>query len=368
MASGSGSFDLRRVVSRFLDGIVLLLLVTAGFLALEFSVRPFYVPSPVLLAPQVRFEFSADFGWVMMLDPAAHTLDRPAPIGPDGFREMPAATDPEAAGGGRWLLLGGGNAFGVGVDASDTFLALAAHGRTPPAVPVNAGCEGYNLSQSVRIFEKKTARLSPDLLLVTFEPEDLQPGSARDSLHSAERFARLSPWINRTPNPENPWETLKQNSRFVHFMDARIRGFLRVGSPPAAAPDSGVRTIDLLVGRDTPAVTSAWNVVSMEFDELARAAERAGSRVCVIILPFPDQVRRAYPRAHYQSRIHEICARKGFLCVDPLEELMRARENRERVYLPRRPFLAPAGHRAVARAIGLALDAAEEGRGGTDPE
>jgi hypothetical protein len=144
-----------RLGSRLADLLALALALGSVLAVAEMAVRPFYVPPPRRPAPQVRAGFSPSLGWALVPDPAAYSLNERAPINRHGLRGPEFTDDPEADSTAvRWLLLGGGSTFGVGVAYEDTFGSLAAAAVSADGADsvrvINAGCEGYDLNQCLR--------------------------------------------------------------------------------------------------------------------------------------------------------------------------------------------------------------------------
>lgn len=351
-----------RLRSRLAD-LLALLVALGSLLALgEMAVRPFYVPPPPRPAPQVRAQYSPRFGWTLVPDPAAWSLAERAPVNARGLRGPDRAYDrgPDSTVT-RWLFLGGGSTFGVGVAGPATFAAVAARAvaaTLPESVEViNAGCEGYDPGQCVRWLALEGRFYRPDAIVLTFEPEDLPPAGHRDTLFTAERFAAVARRVNRAPDaPAGFLDGLLRRSRLASFLATRFTAFQRLGrraeSAGGAAPGTDtVRLIDLLQGREPAVLERAWETVGEEFAALGRAARPLGAAVYVVALPLPPQLSRDYPHARYQERVAEICRRNEFVLIDPLPEMRAARQRLERLYLPRLPFLSAAGHRVVAQRL-----------------
>ena len=167
--------------------------------------------------------------------------------------------------------------------------------------------------------------------------------------------------LNRRPPREgDTWARILGRSRLASLIDGRARAFVRLGQRlPTAEPVAGnfqVRAIDILLGRETPAIEASWQAMGAQMDRVADTADRVRARVCVVALPLPAQLRRPYPRASFQSRMERICFERGFVFVDPLPALREERRAGIRLYLPRLPYLSEAGHRVVAEQIRRELE------------
>ncbi|HEX7879790.1 MAG TPA: hypothetical protein VF720_10295 [Candidatus Eisenbacteria bacterium] len=358
----------RSLASRLADAIVLLFGVASVLTVAEVAVRPFYPAAPDVLHRQVTHRASQRFGWELVPDPGSVSFTAPAPIDVGGHRDqtiqhsMAMEFNPPPGAAARWLVAGGGNSFGVAVEAGDAFPYLAAGGGTePPAALVNTGVEGYDLGQKTRRIEAEAPAVLPTVILLEIDAADLPAGGTRDSTDLASRFAVLEHRINRAPPPDRDWYgRLLGRSRLASLLDGRARAFLQLGRRlPAAAPSPGrreVRAIDLLLGRETPVIDTAWQTLGAELDRIARTADRVRARVCVVAMPMPAQLRRPYPRATFQSRLERLCRERGFVFVDPLPVLREKRRTGTRTYLPRLPYLNEVGHGAVAEAIRRELE------------
>ncbi|MDZ4803686.1 MAG: hypothetical protein SGI90_02330 [Candidatus Eisenbacteria bacterium] len=358
----------RSLVSRLADLGVLILGIASVLAVLEMAVRPFYPASPGLVAPQVRHRASAAHGWEMVPDLSANSFAASAPIDLRGYRLMnppPGVGDPD---GGltpdrpRWLAAGGGNMFGVGVVAESIFAVRASrHALGTGAVLLNSATDGFDIGQKVRRIEADAVLASPDLILLEIELSDLPAGGLRDTTLSLENQERAALRLNRRPPREgDTWARILGRSRLASLIDGRARAFVRLGQRlPTAEPVAGnfqVRAIDILLGRETPAIEASWQAMGAQMDRVADTADRVRARVCVVALPLPAQLRRPYPRASFQSRMERICFERGFVFVDPLPALREERRAGIRLYLPRLPYLSEAGHRVVAEQIRRELE------------
>lgn len=341
---------------------VLSLGIASVFVVLEMAVRPFYPASPNLKPRQVTHRPSKARGFEMIPDLSAHSFEAPAPIDLRGFRLM--SPPPSGSGSDRpcWLAVGAGNMFGVGVVADSIFAARAARQfQDAGAVLINAATEGYDFGQKVRRIESESVQDMPDLILLEIEIPDLAAGVLRDSSRTSPKEESAILQLNRHPHDEGDiWARIRNQSRLASLIDARARAFVRLGRrlPPTepVADASRVRALDILLGRETPAIGAAWKSMEADMDRVAMAAGRVGALVCVVALPLPAQLRRPYPRASFQSRLARICTERGFLFVDPLPALREERRTGARLYLPRLPYLNEVGHRVVADQIRLELE------------
>lgn len=369
----------RSVASRLADTVVLLLGVASVLAVAEMAVRPFYPASPRRLDPQVTFRPSVRFGWEMIPDPGAHSFDVPAPINRRGFRgpdRTYARTDSLAP---LWVVLGGGTAFGTAVADDDHFVeraarALAVNGGAPPTL-VNLACEGYNLDQSLRVLEAEGVFHAPETILLVVEPEDLAAAGTVDSAGGGPSVAAALARLQRTPNVAREGVgRLVSDSRLGQLLADRWRSLRGIERRlPREESAAGVRALDVLLGRSTPSLDAAWTRVTADFDRLARAARPLRSTVYVIVLPLPAQLRRAYARAQWQSRLEDLCEMHGFVLVDPLPALREERRQAVRHYLPRLPFFGPEGHRVVGAQLVAEMETPLAHRGawrsiGAEPE
>jgi hypothetical protein len=356
----------RTFKSGFADAVVLFLGFASVVAVAEMAVRPFYVAAPERATPQVAFRHSSRFGWEMIPDPNAHSLDHRAPISPRGLRDALIQPEPPDSTTLRWLVLGGGSAFGVGVAEEETFASRAAlvesHRLDRRIELVRGGCEGYDLHQTVRFLETEGRFYRPDVILLVVTEFDLPRSGMRDSSYTPERFVRMSPLLNRKPDPDRgSWDKLRRSSRLVHFIDGRVRSFLHlgrtvVGSEPSPPANEAVRSIDLLLGRDSPPVEAAWRTIEAELDRVEAVARNLEARVYLVALPLSPQLRRPYPRARFQTRLARLSEERGFSFVDPLEGLRVARKELQRVYLPRLPYLSANGHAIVGETVAREME------------
>jgi hypothetical protein len=353
----------RGIGSRIADGVVLLIGVASVVAVAEMAVRPFYPASPRRLDPQVSFRPSPRTGWEMVPDSRAHSFDVPTPINSRGHRGAEVSFLRADSLAPRWVVLGGGSAFGTAIEDRSHFADIAARfhavaGGGPPAV-VNLACEGFNLDQSVRAFAAEGVFHSPESVILVVEPEDLAAAEPFDARGAELRVAEALGRLNRTPNVPRDfagrwlagsrlWQMVTDRRRTLAGIERRL--------PRGEPGGTAVRALDILLGRSTPALDAAWLRVAGDLDRLAASALPLRSRVYVVVLPLPAQLRRAYPRARWQSRFEELCAERGFVLVDPLPALRDERRAAVRHYLPRLPFLGPEGHRVVGQQLAAEMN------------
>lgn len=93
-----------------------------------------------------------------------------------GLRDRPIL--PKAEGEYRILALGDSVTFGLGVDQDKTFavrLESLLRGRLHrPVRVINSGVGGYNTVQELSYFKQEGANLQPDLVLLTYVPNDIE--------------------------------------------------------------------------------------------------------------------------------------------------------------------------------------------------
>lgn len=93
-----------------------------------------------------------------------------------GLRDRPIL--PKAEGEYRILALGDSVTFGLGVDQDKTFavrLESLLRGRLHrPVRVINSGVGGYNTVQELSYFKQEEANLQPDLVLLTYVPNDIE--------------------------------------------------------------------------------------------------------------------------------------------------------------------------------------------------
>jgi lysophospholipase L1-like esterase len=114
--------------------------------------------------------------------------------------------------------------------------------------------------------------------------------------------------------------------------------------------------IDILEGRDSERLDSAWDRVESQFEALQDLSRRDNFPVGIVVLPPREQVIGLYPHARYQSRVRTLAEPLGFFVIDPLPALAAVKDHKDRLYVAYdRNHPSASGHAVIAHAIVDAL-------------
>lgn len=253
----------------------------------------------------------------------------------DGSREA-SRVPPE-----RVLFLGDSFVFGLGVEEEETLPAalersLRAAGCAGVRVG-NGGVPGYNLHQVREALSRALERTRPDLLIVGILENDLHNPDAPDYVATSTGGLAPHPRAWRpggTVNPlaalDGPWLWLQLNS--VAFREISwwgMRQQLAVDGDEAlramarrAEASSGLAD-RLMRGESDYETEPRFAAAASAIGTLAEAAEGAGVRLELVILPRPEQVVSRVLRGG-SERLCAIARAEGVSCLDlaiDLEEL-----------------------------------------------
>ena len=279
---------------------------------------------------------------------------------------MPAAGAPRVLGVGDSFL------FGWGVEAEETFLALAARGIG--AEPLNAGVPNYSVCQSTALAARLLPELAPQAVVVAlFTGNDELDESTPPASYRVERGR-----LRGAGDP--PRSGLRRVTRAIADRSHLLRAlrssalFEGLGSALGARPPARERLLRhaLLTYADPapPEVAAAGPKIAGCLRELAAAAARRGARVLPVLVPADLGVvpgaleataaelgepavryRREAPRERLAAAVREA----GLPLVDLHAGVGAALARGEAVYFPNDRHFTPAGHAAAAGQLAPAL-------------
>jgi lysophospholipase L1-like esterase len=213
---------------------------------------------------------------------------------------------------------------------------------------VNAGVNGYTISDEADLAREKGMALHPDLVIVGFVLNDLADLTRRVSTRENQRReAQVMSTSPLTPVKDALRRTATYNFLFV--LKASI--LARTGADPTiqALP------IDHLLHPPFDATTEA--LFARYEEDLAKLAElcrASGARLLLVLFPFYEQVVKDAP-ADAQARMTEIAARVGVPVLDLLPAFRRAGSRAGRLFLmPLDHHPSATGYRVAAREVSRA--------------
>jgi hypothetical protein len=293
-----------KTLGRVLLGLVLLL---AGA---EAAVR-LLVPMDALL-----YQDSGDPGLRVELRPGARgiKLGAPVQISAQGLRDDPVPAD-KPAGEARVVVVGGHEAFGLGVERGQGFVAALPHGldkgRPGPVRSVNLSMYSYGLSQKVELACRRAAEFHPDVVVLqASEGDAIAPPPPAVDAPALKNLARESSALAR-------WA-----------MEARYRRrAAAVAPPPPSAADDEARAAGAQLAR---------------FKECLAAS---GAKLVVALVPGVNDP--AGPSSGLRRGLESEAKTLGIPFVDAGPALRRVPADK-RALLPGQPFLSPAAQDALA--------------------
>jgi hypothetical protein len=228
-----------------------------------------------------------------------------------GFREEPASVRNDER---RILGVGDSMTFGVGVAATETYLAVLEQrlrARSMPVEVVNAGVPGYGTRQELEVFRRERAVLKPELVLVGFYP--LNDPHDNVTPYPVERDGFL---VSRDAAEAIQTGPLYQAKAFlrthVHSYAFVVNRLKELGPARRLLVHLGLagETFPMeLQFYCTPMaarVAEAWRTTFAVLDEFAFATKDAGARLAVVVIPARAQVYRTW-----LPEVQRYCARES---------------------------------------------------------
>jgi hypothetical protein len=301
------------------------------------------VPAPLewLERPTRILRYDAERGWALRPNTDDFTVDKPAHVNSDGFRDREYEVE-KPSGTKRIVCVGDSYTYGWGVDVEDSFpkkleSRLAKTSRTEV---LNLGLFGYNTRQARLTLEKTGLKYKPDLVIYSMYWDDLLP--VRADLMSEEAF-------NASHEKEGfTWwarHTLRR-SRALFLSVNRVRALKNTFSPPKSRFHA---TFQALAAGDNASVRDLWEEQAREICRLRDDAASVGAKLAVVVWPLEAQVVSSLPPCKFQAEAQRICDEAGVACISLLEPLEDMFKHGQDPYLPYEQHPTPAGYeRAVA--------------------
>jgi lysophospholipase L1-like esterase len=256
----------------------------------------------------------------------------------------------------RLLALGDSFTFGVGVPERETYhaqaaRALASEGREVDVV--NGGVVGYNLAQSLAMFQELGVKFLPDLVVYGFFFDDV---------HTVDpvALARAHPAAGHEPR-EDTTEGMALRKLFDNLYEGWWRARMRAWRRDTWDDQISQRLAGISsVGRDGDYTKAAITpVFAGTLRTLRDAVQASGARLVVMTIPDSVQV-DAPERREVFARLGEVCAELGVPFVDPSSRFDAATDPAALYLLPDDAHTSEAGHAAMAAALAPALREALE--------
>ena len=327
-----------------------------GLVACEVAARVvFPAPPDPTRQPQIVYRVDPEVRYVLSPNQKGWVDDGFVTTNSRGFRGGEVEI-PKPSGRLRIVALGDSVAFGWGVNDADTFcqqLEQQFLARRPDVDidVVNLAVPGYATRQEVALLERNLAALQPDVVLLGFYENDL-PDTMDDKDVSGTRISAVKAAdgqvLHMSPGPSSWIERQARRSRAVYIASHALKGLAHHGE---GKPGSSME-LDLLEGRRSPELETAWQRVSAQLETLEASATARGFAAGIVVLPPREQVVGLYPDSEYQKRIGRIAAQLGMFVIDPLPALKARAGHAGSLFIPYdRNHPSAAGHRVIAQAI-----------------
>ena len=315
----------------------------------------FPAPPDPTRQPQIVYRVDPEVRYVLAPNQKGWVDDGFVTTNSRGFRGAEVDV-PKPSGRLRIVALGDSVVFGWGVNDADTFcqqLEQQFRARRPDldVDVVNLAVPGYATRQEVALLRRHLAALQPDVVLLGFYENDL-PDTMDDKDVSGTRINVARPSdgqeLHMSPGPSSWIERQARRSRAVYIGSHALKGLLHHGE---GKPGSSME-LDLLEGRRSDALETAWQRVSAQLEALKTSAADGGFAAGIVVLPPREQVFGLYPDSEYQKRIGRVAGQLGLFVIDPLPFLKARPSSKGTLFIPYdRNHPSAAGHRVIAQAI-----------------
>ena len=311
----------------------------------------FPAPPDPTRQPQIVYQFDPELRYVLSPNQRGWIDDGFVTTNSLGFRGSEVAL-PKPAGRLRIVAIGDSLTFGWGVNDNETFCSRLA-GLISARFPgqdvdiVNLAVGGYDTRQEVGLLRRHVSRLQPDVVLVGFYSNDVP--EAFDDKGAAANSGQPARVMHLNPAPASWLDAQIRKSRALYLSGRVVK---RVSQRGEWGRSGFSMELDLLSGRDSAELNTAWERVGAQFGELRSMAMASGFSVGIVTLPPREQVQGAYPNAQYQNRVRAIAERMGFFVIDPLPALSASGVAAAALYVPYdRNHPSAEGHRVIAQAV-----------------
>jgi lysophospholipase L1-like esterase len=327
-----------------------------GLAACEVGARVvFPAPPDPTRQPQIVYRVDPEVRYVLWPNQKGWVDDGFVTTNSRGFRG--GETDiPKPQGRLRIVVIGDSVVFGMGVNDADTFSQqleqrLRARHAEREIDVVNLGVPGYATRQEVALLERNLAILKPDIVLLGFYENDL-PDTIDDKTVTGTRINVSTPAdgqvLHMNSGPSSWMERQARRSRAVYIASHALKGLVHRGE----GKQGSSMELDLLEGRVSAELETAWQRVAVQLEKLQALAARAGFTAGLVVLPPREQVLGLYPDSEYQKRIGRVAEQMGMFVIDPLPALKARAGSNGSLFIPYdRNHPSAAGHQVIAQAI-----------------
>lgn len=254
----------------------------------------------------------------------------------------------------RILILGDSYVFGDYVNDDETFpasLERALREVSPgrPVHVVNAGVNGYTITDEIDLALEKGFDLDPDAVVVGFVLNDLADMTRAISTRENQRIEarRLS------DSPLSPLKSVLRRTatyNLLFILKARLMGRMRMDPTVQEVP---IR--HLLEPPYDARTEELFERYGKELSRLEEACRARGARLLLVLFPFYEQV-IGRASADAQERIRGIAEEAGVEVIDLLPDFLAAGAGAPGLFLmPLNHHPSPAGYRVASGSVARLL-------------
>lgn len=214
-------------------------------------------------------------------------------------------------------------------------------GRHGAVEVINAGVNGYGIRDARMLWEKAGGRLNPDIVIVTFSPNDVSDITREVPIS---RQMRENARLKSAPLL-GPVLRLAQNTALFNGMQIlRARMIVATGRRQGAQAAEPARA-------GPQGAPEAWEGYRQALIPFLEELEAGRRRTLLVLYPSHPHVAAEEPY-HAGEILPRWAAEAGIPCLDLLPALRRAARRGDKLYLvPQDSHPTPAGHLAAARAV-----------------
>jgi lysophospholipase L1-like esterase len=315
----------------------------------------FPAPPDPTRQPQIVYRSDSDIRYILAPQQRGWIDDGFVTTNSLGFRG-PEVVLPKPHGRLRIVAIGDSITFGWGVNDDETFCSrieqlLREKFPSRDLDVVNLGVGGYGTRQEVGLLKRNVSRLQPDLVLVGFYSNDVPESLGDKDIPTAAAASDTDTGriLHLNPAPSSWWSAQLRRSRAIYTTGRVVN---RLNHRGEWGTSGFSMELDLLDGRDSSELTTAWQRVDVQLKDLRSMATTFGFSVGIVVLPPREQVMGVYPNASYQSRVRAIAGELGFHVIDPLPALVESHGQIDALFIPYdRNHPSALGHRVLAQSI-----------------
>jgi hypothetical protein len=272
----------------------------------------------------------------------------------------------------RIFMLGDSFTAGLQVASDSTFLKrierqlrpLVRSGRTIEIR--NASVEGFSTAQSLGMFVDRVARYRPDVVFLGLfmwnDVADNAVGAGKSNHYLASRCGRPYYQLDRSGGVAemDAGQPIRPSTSWLDRLLRRSEIYANL-FPTVSRESASFSDWDVFLGKNVPAVDSAWQLTQGLIRELDEKVRSRGGRFAVVLIPHQEEskitveqaaVRPQPPNAErMHARAEAFLRPAGIPYIDLYTPLRKALARGEHPYFQRDMHFNNRGHQIVADAI-----------------